>query len=265
MNNWLSLDSYGDGYAGILSSGLGGATLPLDRADEFRSDGEAMIFTQVLNKPFYFMQGAGSSWAGPAVIPLTIAANGNIGIGTTSPSNPLEMGSGAYVSSGGVWTNNSDRNLKQNFTSIDGKSLLEKIASLPISEWNYKAENSSVKHIGPMAQDFYAAFNLGEDDKHISTVDASGVALAAIQSLHQLAKQQDSRITALQQQNAALQQQNAALDARLTALERSGGAPTGQPAGLFSAWDILVILAMAGGLIVCWRYAQKRGIKNENI
>ena len=252
MNNWLQLRSFGDGYAGMLTSNLGGASLPLDRADVIHTDGESMIFANYLNKPFYFMQGVGG-WAGPAVIPLTIAANGNIGIGTTNPNNPLEMGSGAYVSSGGVWTNNSDRNLKENFTAVDGWPLLEKIASLPISEWNYKTENSNVKHIGPMAQDFYAAFNLGEDDKHISTVDASGVALAAIQSLHQRVKEQDSQI-------ALQQQQIAALDERLAALERSGSAPT--DAG---GWN-LVILALAGSLslvrlIAYQRHNQKKGIQ----
>ena len=194
----------------------------------------------------------------------TYFMGGNVGIGTTNPGNPLEMGSGAYVSSGGVWINVSDRNLKENFRAIDGKSLLEKVASLPISEWNYKAENNRVKHIGPVAQDFYAAFNLGEDDKHISTVDASGVALAAIQSLDQQVKEQDSRIVALQQQNAILQQQNAALDTRLAALERSSGAPIGPAAGSLSGWN-LVALAVAAGmlvaaLIVRRGYSQKRGI-----
>ena len=120
------------------------------------------------------------------------------------------------------------------------------------------------KHIGPVAQDFYAAFNLGEDDKHISTVDASGVALAAIQSLDQQVKEQDSRIVALQQQNAILQQQNAALDTRLAALERSSGAPIGPASGSLSGWN-LVALAVAAGmlvaaLIVRRGYSQKRGI-----
>jgi len=49
--------------------------------------------------------------------------------------------------------------------------------------WNYKS-NPSVQHIGPMAQDFYSAFGVGHDDKHISTVDADGIALAAIQGLY---------------------------------------------------------------------------------
>jgi len=90
-------------------------------------------------------------------------------------------GNGAYLSSTGVWTNASDRNKKENFTSINGNELLEKIASLPITRWKYKGSNEY--HIGPMAQDFYALFNLGNDDKSISTIDPAGIALAGVQQL----------------------------------------------------------------------------------
>ena len=54
----------------------------------------------------------------------------------------------------------------------------------PMQTWKYKAETGSVRHLGPMAQDFRAAFALGQDDKHISTVDEGGVALAAVQELY---------------------------------------------------------------------------------
>jgi hypothetical protein len=86
----------------------------------------------------------------------------------------------------------SDRNAKENFIPIDSQAMLEKVASLPLTEWNYKAD-AGIKHIGPMAQDFYAAFNIGPDDKHIATVDADGVALAAIQGLNQKLKQELAR------------------------------------------------------------------------
>ena len=79
----------------------------------------------------------------------------------------------------------SDRNAKENFSPVDAGMILEKVAALPISRWNFRSHGSS-EHIGPMAQDFHAAFGLnGEDDTHIATVDADGVALAAIQGLNQ--------------------------------------------------------------------------------
>ena len=59
---------------------------------------------------------------------MVIQQNGNVGIGTTTPTlGPLTMASGAYVSAGGVWTNASDRNLKENFATISPASILEKI------------------------------------------------------------------------------------------------------------------------------------------
>jgi len=95
-------------------------------------------------------------------------------------------GSGATLPSGsGSWSSLSDRNVKANFLAIDPGSLLKKLAAMPISTWNYKTQAESIRHLGPTAQDFHEAFGLGEDDKHISTVDAQGVALAGIQALYQ--------------------------------------------------------------------------------
>jgi len=56
---------------------------------------------------------------------------------------------------------------------------------LPITSWDYDGQDESIRHIGPMAQDFYAAFNVGEDDMHITAIDADGVAPAAIEALHE--------------------------------------------------------------------------------
>ncbi len=103
----------------------------------------------------------------------------------------------------------SDRNFKANFTPVDSLAVLAKVSALPITAWNYKSE-AGVQHLGPMAQDFYAAFNIGADDKHIATVDESGVALAAIQGLNEK----------FESENAALRARNAVLEARLDRLER---------------------------------------------
>ena len=85
----------------------------------------------------------------------------------------------------GSWSSLSDRNAKANFAPISSRELLDRLAELPVQTWNYKSQNDSVRHIGPTAQDFAAAFHVGEDDRHIATVDEGGVALAAIQGLNQ--------------------------------------------------------------------------------
>ena len=109
---------------------------------------------------------------------------------------------------GGSWSSLSDRNLKENFEQVDGADVLAKIAALPISTWNYKAQDESIRHIGPMAQDLYAAFGLGEDDRHITTIDADGIALAAIQGLYAKTKElenKDKELETMKAQIAELQ------------------------------------------------------------
>jgi len=117
---------------------------------------------------------------------LLILNNGNVGIGNSSPSNLLVVGTGGAYCNGTTWVNGSDRNSKKDIHPIDPREVLEKVSRMAITKWSYKVDQSDVNHIGPMAQDFYAAFGLnGVDDKHISTVDEGGVALAAIQGVNQ--------------------------------------------------------------------------------
>jgi len=99
----------------------------------------------------------------------------------TSASN----GNGAYLTAGGVWTNASDVNLKENFSELNNEEVLKKISLLPVTQWNYKGTRKIETHIGPMAQDFKMQFGLGVegDDKAISTMDISGVTLAGVKGL----------------------------------------------------------------------------------
>ncbi|MDY7095250.1 MAG: tail fiber domain-containing protein [Acidobacteriota bacterium] len=79
----------------------------------------------------------------------------------------------------------SDRNLKQGFDPVDPADVLERLAAIPVTRWSYRGDADATPHIGPVAQDFHAAFGVGADDRHISTTDADGVAFAAIQALYQ--------------------------------------------------------------------------------
>src|SRR4029079_7056079 len=90
--------------------------------------------------------------------------------GTTFYSNAAAT-SGVNLPAGGDgWSNLSDRNVKANLSAVDTAGILERVAAMPVQSWNYKSQDASVKHIGPMAQDFAAAFGVGEDNTHISTV-----------------------------------------------------------------------------------------------
>jgi trimeric autotransporter adhesin len=142
---------------------------------------------------------------------------------------------------GGSWSSLSDRNVKANFTAVDGRDVLARLATIPIQTWNYQSQDVTIRHIGPMAQDFYAAFNVGEDDKHITTIDSEGVALAAIQGLYQTLQDKDAQIAQLQ--------------TRLSSLEQN------QQPSSFNGFNLLSLIAFAGFAIM-W-LQQRRSKRGE--
>lgn len=123
---------------------------------------------------------------------------------------------GAVVVQGNVTATryllSSDRDLKEDVAAVDGAGLLDRIAALPVSQWAYKAE-PGVRHVGPMAQDFRAAFGLGDDDRRIDVVDAAGVSLAGVQALTQQLRERETQLSRLQARFDAL-------EARLDAADR---------------------------------------------
>jgi hypothetical protein len=127
---------------------------------------------------------------------------------TATAGRYIETSTGAFLSSGGTWTNSSDSTKKTSFQDIDGDSLLAKLASMPVRTWRYRDEDSTVRHMGPTAQEFRAAFSLGDSDKAIATVDADGVSLAAIRALVRRTQQ-------LTDQNEALEERVRQLEAGL--------------------------------------------------
>ncbi len=113
----------------------------------------------------------------------------------------------ASLSNGGTWTNASSRSFKEGFAAVDPVDVLNRLLSLPISTWTYTGSAEGL-HLGPVAEDFKATFGLAGDGKSIATVDADGVALAAIQGLH----------AKLEAENSALRERLETLDRELAAL-----------------------------------------------
>jgi hypothetical protein len=164
---------------------------------------------------------------------ITIERNSThfVGIGRTNPSHPLHVGTGAtngngaHVTAGGAWTNGSSRAFKEAFEPVDPAAILAGVAALPVQRWRYRGAEAEGVHLGPVAEEFAAAFGLGGDARYIATVDADGVALAAIQALERLAREQAAEIEALRGETDALRGEVArlrALDARVAALEAGG-------------------------------------------
>lgn len=119
----------------------------------------------------------------------------------------ISTSTGAYLSTSGVWTNVSDVNKKHRFEEISNEDVLEKLRKLPVTRWSYKADAENIRHIGPMAQDFYAAFGLGNDNRSIGTVDIDGVTLAGIKALEERTRNLAAELENLKADNAALRQQ----------------------------------------------------------
>ncbi len=121
----------------------------------------------------------------------------------------IQNGAGSATVTGNVralgFTATSDRASKHSFASVNARDILAKVAAMPISTWVYNAEKGlGVRHIGPVAQDFAKAFKVGYDDKSISSIDASGVALTAIKGLNELVKEKDAQIAKLEREMAAI-------------------------------------------------------------
>jgi hypothetical protein len=151
---------------------------------------------------------------------LDVNSGGWVNIWNAGNGRLLDTSTGAFLSQGGMWANASGREEKENLASVDGREVLLRLAQLPIATWNYKAEDPSIRHMGPMAEDF-SVFGLGQDNQHIGTVDADGVSLAAIQGLYQLSQEQAARIRQLEEENAALEGRLAALETLVAQLAQA--------------------------------------------
>jgi len=168
---------------------------------------------------------------------IDIAASGNVGIGTSGPAAKLDVSadvdpatpisllrvtntntgipaaqqdrfvvdSSGNVLARGTISQLSSRYSKENFESTDGGALLAKLEQLPINTWNYRGANSQERHLGPVAEDFRAAFGLGASERYVSVTDEAGVALASVKALQQEIKQRDTRIEQLEQRLQALE------------------------------------------------------------
>ncbi|HWD18527.1 MAG TPA: tail fiber domain-containing protein [Verrucomicrobiae bacterium] len=163
--------------------------------------GNSLATGSTPNLDFHFGVGSAQDYN----VRLENGANGQLVIYAIGASTPLAKFNGTGLTVNGTFVSASDRTIKTNFQAVAQQEALQKIAALPITTWEF-TNAPGTRHLGPMAQDFKAAFGLGDDDKHISMTDEVGAALAAIQGLQAELKDRDAKI--------------ADLERRLTSLER---------------------------------------------
>ena len=137
---------------------------------------------------------------------LTMRFIGGVRIWTSYPDSTA----GVYMRHGqSGWSNYCDRNKKENFETVDGEELLSKIRKIPITRWNYKKTDPNDKYIGPMAQDFYAAFHLGGTDSlGINTISIDGVNMAGVQALEKRTSEMKTTMHKIIEQNEKLIAEN---------------------------------------------------------
>ncbi len=171
-------------------------------------------YAQALNDgAFVWSDSSGASTTSAANNSVTVRASGGYRLFSSTGNTGVALAAGS-----GSWSSLSDRNAKNDLAPINPQTVLDGVAALPISQWSYKTEQG-VHHVGPLAQDFHAAFQVGENDTTISTVDEEGVALAAIQGLNQ---KLEARSQKLETENAGLKEQNESLEKTMHDLEQMG-------------------------------------------
>ena len=117
------------------------------------------------------------------------------------------------------WTCASSRTLKENFRRVDGEDVLKQLKSLPITTWNMKGADPSVRHLGPVAEDFYKAFPLGLGKTTIGMNDIDGVNIAAAKALEARTTALQAEIRKKDDEIAKLRTTSSELEARLARLE----------------------------------------------
>jgi hypothetical protein len=161
---------------------------------------------------FVFGDSSNFDFASTAANQFSVRAVGGTRIVSAVDGGGTPTAGVTLAAGGGAWASLSDRNAKQDLVAVDAQDVLTRLAALPLYTWRYKTEVSKALHMGPTAQDFHAAFGLGESERTITTVDADGVALAAVQALHRNLQQQDATLAAQDAEYARLASRMASLE-----------------------------------------------------
>ena len=146
------------------------------------------------------------------------AAGGSIFYSTADLSTGVELAPGA-----GSWSILSDRNAKEGVEEVDPSAFLDALSEIEVYKWNYKSQDTSIMHIGPMAQDFYEAFKLGTDSTTINSGDFDGINLLLLKALYEkaeLLEAQDEDMLTLKKELNLLQEQRKELMLLLHEIEQ---------------------------------------------
>lgn len=172
-----------------VDSASGNALIQVDNSSSTSALRQMYVLKNNGSVRFTMADTGGNAWA------FSIGSSGfSISKAGSGPEALVRNNGNLEIS--GTLSEGSSRSIKQNITPLDGRALLTKLDELPVNEWSYNSA-SGVRHIGPMAEDFYAVFGLGSDEKHIAPKDLAGIAVAAAKEL----KSENEELRALVQSN----------------------------------------------------------------
>jgi hypothetical protein len=164
------------------------------------------------NGSFVWADSQNSNFSSTADDQFSVRAQGGVRLVVGSTTCTLSSGAGDWVCS-----TVSDRNAKTDLEAVDVESVLEAVTRVPVYRWRYRGASATATHLGPMAQDFHAAFDdIGSDTKRLNTLHLASAALAAVQALEQRQGRLLERVDRLERENRALRE----LAVRLDRLER---------------------------------------------
>ena len=148
-------------------------------------------------------QADGTNLNGVFQLPLYLSTNGRVGMGTSTPAFPLQVGTsaangnGAYVSTGGVWTNGSSKDSKKNIVDLAAKEAIDAFVKLEPKIYNYRNEENE-RYVGFLAEDV-PELVATKDRKHLSPMDIAAVTVKVVQ-------EQEKTIDSLKAENKKLRE-----------------------------------------------------------
>lgn len=205
----------GGGFTNIIGPNAHAATIPggdANRADGRFSFAAGQRAHALHTGAFVWADATPLDFASTATNQFSVRALGGTRFVSAIDSDGIPAAGVILEPGDGAWSSLSDRDAKENFHAINPRTILDQLLELPILTWNYRTQPPHVRHLGPVAQDFQETFQLGMDPRRINSSDAHGVALAAIQGLHHLVAEKESRIRSLELQNQQLEQRLRALE-----------------------------------------------------
>ena len=220
-----TLEVNGDGVKvekRLLVEGPGGGPAPVEMFALQRPGGSMFSFedTSLNTKWFFSSSGTGAfniSLADSGGPEFAIALDGRVRMGPGSNTS-FNLSPTGNLTLSGTLTQSSDRTRKTDVQDVDTKDVLAQVAALPVTTWRFKTDDENIRHMGPMSQDFHAAFGLGENELTIAPVDGVGVALAAIKALDSEDNEMNDRLATLEAQVTAQEHVIELLYSRLESL-----------------------------------------------